>query len=235
MTGPVDEPQGDRRSPEELPPLSDLPELSYSVGLLHRVQAGDTQALNELFERYRPRLQRIISIRMGAQLGAQLEAEDLMQEVYIVAMQRIHELEPRSQGSILSWLAKIAENKIKSKLSYHYAQKRTPQRIVSLPAEDDRPQEHLNLPADELSPSQRAVRNEFRDLVDAHVEDLKPTDYRDVILQRDYYAEDWENVRVHMKRDTVEAAKELYRRAHRRLLERLRPHLDDGSGPNSKV
>ncbi|NOT29057.1 MAG: hypothetical protein HOP15_01270, partial [Planctomycetes bacterium] len=43
-----------------------LPELSRSIELVRQFQAGNRAACNELLERYRPRLLRIVRVKLGA-------------------------------------------------------------------------------------------------------------------------------------------------------------------------
>jgi DNA-directed RNA polymerase specialized sigma24 family protein len=76
-----------------------------------------------------------------------------------------------------------------------------------------------------LSPSRVVQRSELEALVDAYVQELDPPEYREVILLRDYYMEEWEEVRAKLDRPTIAAAQELHRRAHHRLRERMRKHL----------
>ena len=53
--------------------LAAIPDLSTSMELVRKFQAGDEAALNELFERYKPRLQQIVRIRMGNRLQRHLD------------------------------------------------------------------------------------------------------------------------------------------------------------------
>ena len=51
--------------------------------LIHRLRAGDRQALAELFHRYRERLRRMVELRMDARLRTRLDASDVLQESYL--------------------------------------------------------------------------------------------------------------------------------------------------------
>jgi RNA polymerase sigma factor (sigma-70 family) len=200
-----------------------LQELSRSIELVRQFHAGDGAACNELLERYRPRLVRIVRVKLGA-LRRHLDEEDVVQEVLLIAATKLASFELRSHAGILHWLARIAENVIRQKRERHAAEKRDAGREVALqPGEGAT---GLALAASGLSPSQQASRAELEALVDAAVEVLEPPEYREVILQRDYYQEEWEEVRRALDRPTVAAVQELHRRAHQRLKERLRKHLD---------
>jgi len=221
-------PSGDRASPEEVSAIAPLPELSRSIELIRLIQAGDSRACNELLTRYRPRLLRIVRIRLGSGLQRRLDDEDIVQESLLIASERLGDFELRSHAGLLHWLARIAENVIKKKREHHDAQRRDPARELQA-----RSTERGGLPGHELaagdpSPSLRASRAEMEELVDAYVEALDPPEYREVILQRDYFQEEWEEVRRLLGRPTVAATQELHRRAHQRLRERLRRYLDPG-------
>ena len=211
--------------PDELAsqPPAPLPELSRSIELVRQSQAGNREACNELLERYRPRLLRIVRVKLGAELRKHLDEEDVVQEALLIASTKLVSFELRSHAGILHWLARIAENVIRQKRERHGAEKRGAGRELSLHLGDTT---GLAVAASSLSPSQQASRAELEELVDATVEELEPPEYREVILQRDYYQEEWEDVRRVLDRPTVAAAQELYRRAHERLKERLRKHLD---------
>jgi RNA polymerase sigma-70 factor (subfamily 1) len=203
----------------------DVPDLSRSIELVKLVQGGDRAALDELFERYKPRLLRIIRVKMGARLQRYLDEEDILQEVFVIAMRKVQEFELRTHAGILQWLARIAQNEISSKVEFYTAQKRDAAQEVPLRA-DSGTRHGVLVSAAEPSPSQHALRAEFEELVDSYVQELDPAEYRDVILRRDYYQEEWEEIRTGMGRPTVEAAQELYRRAYKRLREHMSKHLE---------
>ena len=209
--------------PDEETGATPLPDLSRSIELVQLIQGGEIGACDELFARYRPRLLRIVRVRLGEQLRRHLDEEDVVQEVLLVAARKIGEFELRSHAGILHWLARIAENKIRQKREHFDRDKRATDREVALrqTATDG----NAAFAAHGLSPSQKAMRAEFEELLDAYIQELDPPEYREVILLRDYYQEEWEDVRRALDRPTVAAAQELYRRAYARLREKMRKHL----------
>jgi len=202
------------------------PDLSRSIELVERVQGGDPEAWRELFARYRDRLARIIRIRTGARLQRHLDEDDILQEVFLVAVRRVGEFERRSHAGILQWLARIAETVVQGRVEHYQAEKRRAELEVPL-ARDSATLHGIRVAVDEPSPSQQALRSELEELVDAAVEALEPPEYRAVILHRDYFLEEWEAVQESLARPSVEAAQELYRRAHRKLRQSLQRHLGD--------
>ena len=200
-----------------------VPELSRSIELVRAYQSGERAAANELFARYRPRLLRIVRTKLGPGLRRRLDEEDVVQETLLVAAGKLDEFELRSHAGLLQWLARIAENVILKKHEHFQAEKRDAAAEVRLQA-TEAPAEALA--ASVLSPSRQALRAELEALVDAHVQELDPPEYREVVLLRDYYLEEWEEIRAKLARPSVAAVQELHRRAHQRLRERMRKHLE---------
>jgi RNA polymerase sigma-70 factor (ECF subfamily) len=64
---------------------------SRTLHLIERVQAGDPQALNELFSRHRERLRRMIEMRLDHRLHARIDASDVIQDAYVEVVERLDE------------------------------------------------------------------------------------------------------------------------------------------------
>src|SRR5262245_29088221 len=109
-----------------------VPDLSRSLELVELVQGGDEDAWREFFERYRARLARIVRIKLGPRLQRHLDEDDILQEVFLVALRRVGEFESRSHAGILQWLARIADYRIRERLAHHDAEKRNAGREVPL-------------------------------------------------------------------------------------------------------
>ena len=95
-----------------------------SILLLRRYQSGDQEALNELLDRYRGRVERIVRARLGRWLRARVDIEDVVQEVLLHASLDLEDFEIREDAGLINWMAKVAENEIKRLAEYHGAQKR---------------------------------------------------------------------------------------------------------------
>jgi RNA polymerase sigma-70 factor (ECF subfamily) len=81
-------------------PLSD----SDVAGLVDRVIHGDRAALAILFDHYRPRLWRIVNFRIDQRLHGRVDTDDVLQESYLAAEQRLtHFLHDSPQGFFI-WL-----------------------------------------------------------------------------------------------------------------------------------
>lgn len=206
--------------------LDPLPALAESLDLVRRGQQGDRAALDELVARYQDRVRRIVSIRMGGQFRGLLDSLDLTQDTWMAALRGLSGFEPRGHGSIIRWLARIAENQVldaRDRVLAARRDRRREQPADEASASEDREAAVLP-PASDPSPSEVASQRELRATYDACVAQLDPV-HRDVILLRDYSLLDWPEVREQLGRPTVPATQELYRRAQLRLGELLRQQL----------
>jgi len=205
--------------PSASPPLEErLPELSESVDFARRARGGDRAALESLLQRYQERLERIVRIELGAELGRFVEPGDILQEVFLVVQRRIHDFELRSHSGFLAWLVTIAKRKVKDKRLELQAGKRDKRRevLLTFPGSDPGATSlHRPLAASTTGPATRAWKNEFRELMDRTLAEL-PEDYRRVILLRDYYGADWDEVERELAR-TKHACEQLHQRAWIRL------------------
>ncbi|NOT31360.1 MAG: sigma-70 family RNA polymerase sigma factor [Planctomycetes bacterium] len=189
--------------------------------LVHEFKSGRREALHELYQRYEERLRRILRIEMGSFLRRFDTVDDLMSAVYLVAERKLQEIELQDHASILLWLRAIARNQVRDRVSYWKADRRDRRREVPLDSTQIEPPGRKP----QETPSEITVHAEFMELIDSYLERLDPPDYREVILLKDYYEGDWEFVRQRLGRSTVEAAMELYRRAHMKLRRRMDKHL----------
>jgi len=204
-----------------------LPDPAQSVDLLAQAQDGDQEALSALFDRYQDRLRRIVRVRLGARLRGHVESMDIVQDAYAVAMRKIGDLEVRGPGSILNWLARIAEHKIHDAHDYFSAAKRDAGRekaiesaaSISLPG-----LERFAQSAD--GPDEQAARSELREMIDDALTELKE-EHREVILLRDYCGGEWEYVTRAIGSPSVHAAQELHRRAWIKLRRKFRERFGD--------
>lgn len=81
--------------------------------LIREAVAGDRDALETLLYRQADRLVNDVSRRLPDDVRSALSAEDVVQDAFIVAFQRIGSFEPRGDGgSFFTWLSRIAENRL---------------------------------------------------------------------------------------------------------------------------
>ena len=221
MTRTESESRGSEPTPEE---VNRAP--TVSMALVRRAQGGDRGALEELLGRYQDRVARLARIRMGPRVRAFMDSSDVVQETLLTAAEKLDAFEPRSEGAIIQWLARILENRIRNAAAYAKAEKRDPDRVrrfASL-APDDARISAVHPPANEPTPSKVAANDELREAYDRCVSGLPPR-YREVILLRGYAGLSWKEIAGHLDRPSEAAARELHRRARIELAQRIEQTL----------
>jgi RNA polymerase sigma factor (sigma-70 family) len=111
--------------------MSDSPKESpASAELIRRAQAGDTQALNQLFESHYEELHRFVRKRLGPGLRRQVDdSEDILHSAMRGALRSLPEFNPEGEDAWLRWMGTIIANKISSKARHWHAQKRGEGRV----------------------------------------------------------------------------------------------------------
>lgn len=140
------------------------------AAIVARVQAGETDAFEELVRKHGRRIYRSL---VGI-LGNADEAQDAMQDVFLKAFQHIGDFERRSRFS--TWLVRIAINTAIQRV-------RGRKEISSLEEEDGefRPR---NIQAWQDDPEQCCSKEEMRRLIEKEIIKL-PMKYRLVLMLRD--------------------------------------------------
>src|SRR5438034_9698203 len=132
-----------------------------TAALIERARAGSGDALNALYTRCAGKLLPLIRLRMGRSLRTELESRDILQAVLLKSFQRMGQFDGSATGSLMAWMARIAENEIRDRADYHGRQRRDAARRVPLDAVDER-----ELPAPVRSALTQAILHENIKLVE---------------------------------------------------------------------
>ena len=184
------------------------------------LEQGDDEALAELFSRHRERLWRMVNFRLDRKLRGRVDAEDILQEGYLAAAQRIHHYNADTAMSPFVWLRKILKQTLIDVHRRHLeAEMRDAGREIAI--EGHRyPQATsaslaLQLVGHLTSPSQAAARAELLEKVEQVIEGMDHID-REVLALRHF--EELTNSEVAEVLDIQpKAASVRYVRAVRRL------------------
>jgi RNA polymerase sigma-70 factor, ECF subfamily len=87
--------------------------------LLEQARAGDQEALNALFARHRPRLRRMVDMRLDRRLQARIDVSDVIQEAYVEVVTRLNEYLSQPSYPLLLWLRWIVGERL-LKLHRHH-------------------------------------------------------------------------------------------------------------------
>jgi RNA polymerase sigma-70 factor (ECF subfamily) len=195
--------------------------------LVLQSQLGDRDAFNRLFDRYYPRIRLVVRMHMLDKLRAQVEPDDVIQEVYLEVFRNFHKFEYRDPDSFYKWVVTVVGWKICDFDKYFFkTTKRQPGETLSLnEGTDDQGGSSMqdlaaSLNGNVSTPSRIAVQSEGYRMLETALESLPPH-YRQVIrlrhLEQRSAKETAEILAV-----TLTAANALFHRALRKLHENLR-------------
>ena len=189
-----------------------------------RLIDGDEDALAELFSRHRERLWRIVHFRLDRRLMGRIDPEDILQEAYLNAAQRIQHYRDESPTSEFLWLRMIVTQTMIDVHRRHLGvQMRDARRDVSIHGKMFSPETSASLASQLVghltSPSQAAMRVELADQLAAAIAEMDTTDQEILALR---HFEELANHEVAEILDIqVNAASMRYIRALKRLQEIL--------------
>lgn len=76
--------------------------------LTQQMRQGSVVALGQLFELHRARLERIILLRLDSRIARRLSEQDVLQEVYLRASNRLKHFASRTTLSAFMWFRLLA-------------------------------------------------------------------------------------------------------------------------------
>ena len=193
-----------------------------SFGLIDRIKQGDREAFTPLFEKYRPRLAVLIHYRLGPQLRAKVDIDDILQETLLKAYKEFDHFSYRGPGSFLHWLSRIAEHVIADLARYYGRDMRRAAEAVPFrsPSNPDGAE-----PVDIRTPSRLLALDERLRRLLAKLDAL-PEKYRQVILLSKFEGLGTGEVATRMKLSREATALLLHR-----ALKQLRQSGATGSRP----
>jgi RNA polymerase sigma-70 factor (ECF subfamily) len=104
--------------------------------LVQKFQDGDQAALDELFQRYYPRVLASVRLRLGSGLRKKEQSMDIVQDVMLEAFQRIGTIKFASDGDFMRYLRQVVLHEICDKADFWEAAKRN--RKKEVPLKNDR-------------------------------------------------------------------------------------------------
>jgi RNA polymerase sigma-70 factor (ECF subfamily) len=155
--------------------------------LLERLIGGDNSVLGDLFALHRNRLWRMVNFRLDRRLGARLDADDILQEAYVDASQRIEHYTADPTKSFYIWLRLIVtQTMIDAHRRHLGTQKRDIRREqkkqVAYP-EATSISLARRLIGSVATPSQAAVKAEALEQLEQALEKMDPTDQEVLALR----------------------------------------------------
>lgn len=154
---------------------------------LEQLRSGGTDALATMFGQYHQELARMISFRMDRRLYGRLDASDVLQEVYLDAVQRLDGFIQDPQVPFRVWLRQVAGQTL---INVHRRHLHAQKRNAALEANRRFPQaSSVSLAAHLIghltSPSQAAMKSELAEQLERALEEMDEMD-REVLVLRHF-------------------------------------------------
>jgi RNA polymerase sigma-70 factor (ECF subfamily) len=191
------EPTPPEQNPAEAPPpLPDLPPIEGEASdeqvaeLTDRLARGDAEALASLFSLSWDRLHRMIHFRLDPRLRGRVDPDDILQEAYLAARQRIDSFAAEKSNSVFVWLRLIVGQTMIDVYRRHLGSKmRDAKQEVSMQKFASPMASSVSMSMHLLggltSPSQAAAKAEVADLLDEVLADMEPID-REILVLRHF-------------------------------------------------
>jgi RNA polymerase sigma-70 factor (ECF subfamily) len=178
-----------------------------SFALLLRAKGGDSQAREELFSRYLPRVRRWAHGRLPLHSRSLLNTDDLAQEVLCRAVMSLEKFTPQHEGAFQGFLRQIMLNRVRDEV--RAAGRRPTDELV----EDD----HFT---PDPSPVELAIGQQALERYEAALERLKPQE-RELIVARCELDFSHDEIAALFDKPTPAAARVAIARALARLAEEM--------------
>jgi RNA polymerase sigma-70 factor (ECF subfamily) len=156
--------------------------------LLQRAAGGDEHAVQELFERHRDRLKRMIDLRLSRRVQGRVDDSDVLQETFLDVARRLREYMADPRLPFYLWLRHLAGLKLAEIHRRHLGtQLRDADREVTLHRGGLPEADSVSLAAHLLgqltTPSQAAIKAETRLLVQEALNSMDPLDLEVLALK----------------------------------------------------
>ena len=176
--------------------------------LLHRARSGDNDALNRLFSRFLPHLQRWAHRRVPGWARNAADTGDFVQETFLQTIRNLGTFEPQRDGALLGYLRRSLINRIRDQFRHAERHPRAPL--------DD-----LQVVDPAASPLEFVINRQNRQRYVNALARLKDTD-RTAIIGRIELGYSYDQLALILDKPTGGAARLTVRRALLRLADEMR-------------
>ena len=195
------------------------PEHEVTQELVRAVAAGDENAVNDLMNRHRDALRRLVHFRLDRKISGRVDASDVVQDVLIEANRRLKDYVADPSMPFHLLVRQLAKDRMIDLHRRHHAQKRSVDREQPLQGRKFGDRSSLDLAAQlsdqELTPAAATIRKELEERFLEALDQLDESE-REIVVMR--HVEHLGNGEVAEALDLSPAAAGMrYLRAIRRL------------------
>ncbi len=200
------------------------PDGEQTSELLVEARLRDSSAIDELLDRHRNSLRRMVDFRLDGKIKRRIDVSDVVQDVLVEASRRLQDYLANPTMAFHLWIRQIAKDRIIDAHRRHrVSAKRSVDReqpLAAAPVDQSTMELAGQLCDPQLTPAAAATQRELSIHVQAAIEHLDEND-RDIILMRHY--EQLSNQEIAVALELTEPAASM---RYLRALKRLRKVLD---------
>lgn len=178
-----------------------------TFGLVERFKRGETEAFSLIFQKYRRRLAVLVHYKMSPELRSSIEADDVLQEVFLTAAQDMGKFTYQSPGSLMAWLSRIADHAIVDAARYQNRGKRHAEEMLRFRSGSNPVGPE---PVDRETPSRIFSRAEDMQILLKKLDAL-PSEYRESILLAKFEGLTTQEISERLKKSRESVALTLHR------------------------
>ena len=160
------------------------PNQDETIELLQGAEQGNREAVDQLMDRHRDSLHRMIRCRLNPGVAARVDASDIVQEALLTASRRLSDYLQNPRMPFHAWLRQLARDRLADAYRHQLADKRDVAREQHIAPDAESSLNPLAQLRDlELTPAAMLLRKEFaRRFHDAL--DQLPQESKEIILMR---------------------------------------------------
>jgi RNA polymerase sigma-70 factor (ECF subfamily) len=189
--------------------------------LVKRAAGGDSGAAGEISRRVERPLRAAIRQRLGPELRARVDTDDIFQSTIFAALKDLGNFTYQGDGAFMNWLSAIAERRIRMAARKHRAGKRDVRRERSLAAAAE-------VPGAGTTPTQGVVRGEITERIQTVLPQLPELERR-VVELHSFEGRGFPDVARELGLTDKNAARHVFQRA----LKLMGDLLDEGAQPSA--
>lgn len=160
------------------------PDHDETVRLLQNARQGNHDAVDDLMQRHRDSLHRMIRCRLNPGIAGRVDASDIVQDALLTASKRLSEYLQNPRMPFHAWLRHLARDRLADAYRHQLADKRDVAREQAAAPEQASSLDPIaNLRDAELTPAAALLRKEFADRFQQALEQLSE-DSKEIIIMR---------------------------------------------------
>lgn len=163
------------------------PEHEVTQELVRAVAGGDEHAVNDLMDRHRDALKRLVHFRLDRKIASRVDASDVVQDVLLEANRRLKEYVADPSMPFHLWVRQLAKDRMIDLHRRHHAQKRSVDKEQPLQGQRFGDRSSLDLAAQlsdqELTPAAATIRKELEERFLEALDQLDENE-REIVVMR---------------------------------------------------